>query len=197
MKHDRIEPEHGRDTTKGRGAGRQTGQTPDDELFPTTAERIGEGAGGLGGAAAGAAVGSLAGPVGTVIGGLAGAIGGWWAGKEIGQHAGSWNKDDDDFYRSHYEKENRLADRSYDDARVYYQIGHIAGRNPEYRDREFEEVERDLERGWTEDVRKSHGEWKGARGAARAAYQRSKLSTQQGGAAHIASGGLGGTGSVG
>lgn len=189
MTQDRIEPERGRDKTSGSGAGKQTGPTPDDELFSSsTGEKVGEGAGGLGGAAAGAAIGSMAGPVGAVIGGLAGAIGGWWAGGEIGQAVSSWRKEDDDYYRSHYERENRLADRSYDDARISYQVGHIAGRNPEYRDREFEDIEADLERGWTDDVRKRHGEWEGARGPARAAYQRSKLTAQQGGAAHIVTG---------
>ena len=42
----------------------------------TTADYVGEAAGGVSGGLAGAAIGSIGGPVGTLIGGLAGVIGG-------------------------------------------------------------------------------------------------------------------------
>src|SRR5881275_973944 len=47
----------------------------------STADEIGEAAGGISGAVLGAGVGLATGPVGAVLGGIAGALGGWWAGR--------------------------------------------------------------------------------------------------------------------
>jgi hypothetical protein len=117
---------------------------------PSVADEVGEGVGGIGGALAGAAVGSLAGPVGTLIGGIAGAMGGWWTGRAITEAASSVTKDDDSFYRSHYESSpTRLADRGFDDVRPAYHLGHIAAHNPDYANRNWNEVESDLQRGWS------------------------------------------------
>lgn len=161
----------------------------------TTGEAIGEGVGGVGGVLAGAAIGSFAGPIGTVIGGIAGAVGGWWAGREIADAAQSYSPADDTFYRDHYESsDRRLADRSYDEVRPAYQLGHIAGQNPEYAGRSFESVEPDLRRGWDSSTSEAHGTWDQVRGYARDAYTRSlglhseprHLSTEQGAAAEEA-----------
>jgi hypothetical protein len=46
--------------------------------------------------------------------------------------------------------------------------------NPDYRDREWNEVEGDLQRGWTDDLRARHGEWDAARPFARDAFTRSR-----------------------
>jgi hypothetical protein len=131
--------------------------------------------GGVGGAAAGAAIGTVVGgPIGTAIGALAGAIGGWWAGHASTVAAGFTDEDEDDrYYRTHYESsEHRLADRRYEDVRPAYRLGHLARINPDYRGRDFDAIERDLERGWTEDLRLRHGEWSHVRHHALAAYSR-------------------------
>ena len=60
---------------------------PDDINRPSTADHIGQAAGGITGAVAGAAIGSTAGPAGIVLGGIAGAIGGWWSGRAIAEAA--------------------------------------------------------------------------------------------------------------
>src|SRR5688572_9270277 len=141
---------------------------------------VGEGIGGASGIAAGAAVGSLGGPVGTVIGALAGAIGGWWAGRSVAEGVHDFTDDDDKHYRTQYSSASRpLADatpssttRSYDDVRPAYQLGHLAGRNPDYAGRKFEDVETDLQRGWTGDVAAKHGDWTTVRPYARDAYDR-------------------------
>ena len=135
---------------------------------------VGEGVGGVGGIAAGAAIGSLAGPVGTFIGALAGAVGGWWAGKEVVEAASS-STDDDPYYREHYESSTtRLADRTYDDVRPAYQLGHLAARNPDYQGRRFEEIEPELRQGWSNDLRAKHGDWSEVRSYASDAYTRGR-----------------------
>lgn len=126
---------------------------PDDvrDKNPGAGEQAGEGIGGIGGTLAGAGIGSVAGPIGTIIGGIAGAVGGWWAGEKAGRAVEDMG-DHDDHYRRHY-TENRREDLEYDQARVAYGLGHVAGHNPDYRDRPFEEVETDLRSGWKSDAR--------------------------------------------
>lgn len=141
---------------------------------PAMADGVGEGVGGVSGVLAGAAIGSLAGPIGTVVGGIAGAVGGWWAGREISEAAQHYTDADDAFYRNHYDaSDRRLADRSYDEVRPAYQLGHIAGQNPEYAGRPFESAEPDLRRGWDTTTSDAHGTWDQVRGYARDAYTRS------------------------
>jgi hypothetical protein len=123
---------------------------------------------------AGAAVGSLVGPVGSIIGGIAGAIGGWWSGRAISEAVEKLTEDDETYYRQHYHKSTaaRPVERTYDDARPAYHLGHIAGMNPEYKGRQFEEIEADLQRGWNDDVRSRYGEWDAVRGYVEAGFKR-------------------------
>src|SRR5688500_3915899 len=136
---------------------------------PGVADHVGEAAGGISGVAAGAAVGSLAGPVGTVIGGIVGAMGGWWTGRAVAEAATAISTDDEGYYRRHYDA-SPIADRRYDDVRPAYYLGHIASRNPDYRNRSFDEVESDLRTGWQKDSR--YGSWDTVRGYAREGYTR-------------------------
>ena len=141
---------------------------------PDAGEKAASGAiGGAGGAAVGAGIGTLvAGPVGTAIGAIAGAVGGWWAGHAT-TVASDFKQEDDEYYRKHYEADDsRPADRDYDAARPAYQLGHLARHNPDYRGRAFEDIESDLQKGWTTDLRNRHGDWSIARRHARAAYSR-------------------------
>ena len=64
--------------------------------------------------------------------------------------------------------------RGYDDVRPAYQIGHLAGRNPDYAGRSFDDVEPDLQRGWTPEVSARYGAWHEVRDYARSAYDRSR-----------------------
>ena len=156
---------------------------------PSVGDEIGEAAGGISGVLAGAAIGSVGGPIGTIIGGIAGAVSGWWAGRAISEAASRFTHDDDAAYRTHYEgSPNRLADRGYDDVRPAYQLGHIAGMNPDYSGRSFDEVEGDLRRGWTDDVSARYGSWDSVRGYARDAYERGRTSSGLGAAAATATG---------
>src|SRR5687768_10676694 len=148
---------------------------------PTVGDQVGEAAGGISGVLAGAAIGSLGGPIGTVIGGIAGAIGGWWTGRAISEAASNFTHADDEHYRSSYQRaENRIADRAYEDVRPAYQLGHLASRNPDYQGREFDEIEADLQRGWTDDVSRQSGDWQQVRGYARDAYSRGRSGGEAG-----------------
>jgi uncharacterized protein (TIGR02271 family) len=144
----------------------------------TTGDRVGEGVGGVSGAATGAALGSLGGPIGTVIGGIAGAVGGWWSGRAISEAASTFTDDDDQYYRQHFESSRSgstsgrgaTAGSSYDNARPAYQLGYLAGMNPDYQGRQFDEVETDLQRGWSANA--GSGDWSNVRDYARNAYDR-------------------------
>ena len=141
----------------------------------TAGKLASEGVGGAAAGAAGAAIGALAGPIGMFVGGLAGVVGGWWAGKAANEAAHKYTPEVDESYRNAYEmSSSKLADRSFDDVRPAYQAGHIAAMNPDYRDRDFDAVESDLQRGWTDDLRAKHGEWTTARPFARDAFTRSR-----------------------
>ena len=141
---------------------------------PTVGDQIGEAAGGMYGTLAGAAVGSLGGPVGTLIGGIAGAIGGWWAGRAVADSVQRLARDDatDAFYRGHYDSVETLADRSYEDVRPAYYVGHVAATNPDYAGRPFDEIEPELARGWASAAPRDASDWQSVRHFAREGYKR-------------------------
>jgi hypothetical protein len=172
---------------------------------------VGEGVGSVSGVATGAALGSLGGPVGTVIGALAGAVGGWWAGRGISESAASYSDHDDTHYQDHHIRltpRTTAADATataarasmgegmgaassatgYDAVRPAYQLGHLAGRNPDYANRSFDEVEADLQRGWTGDVAARHGDWTSVRPYARTAFDRSRAGGSHSGVSHSGGG---------
>ena len=143
-----------------------------DKNVKDDAENVGEAAGSFLGGVGGMALGVAGGPVGLVVGAVAGALGGWWAGKGV---ADAFTSEDEAAFRSHYESSSeRLADRTYDSVAPAYVTGHLAGRNPDYAGRTFDQIEPELERGWGSDVAKRHGEWSSVRGYARAAFDRAR-----------------------
>src|SRR5947208_2270261 len=119
------------------------------DSHPSLGDEIGEATGGIAGVLLGAGIGSSAGPVGTLIGGIAGAIGCWWTGRAISEAAEKLTAGDDADFRAHYETSaDRIAGREYDDVRAAYFLGHIASHNPNFVNRQFEEIESQLARGW-------------------------------------------------
>ena len=138
---------------------------------PSVGSEVGEAVGGVSGVVAGAAIGTAGGPIGAIIGGIAGGVGGWWAGRTISESASHFTDHDDNNYRQAYEsRPDRLADRSYEDVRPAYQLGHIASENPDYNGKSFESIESDLQRGWGNDLRSKHGDWSTVRPYAQEAY---------------------------
>lgn len=139
----------------------------------TVGEQVGEATGSISGVALGAAIGSAAGPLGAIVGGIAGAVGGWWAGRAVADAAMHFTHDDDAYYRDHYERsDERLADRSYDQVRPAYQLGHVAAHNPDYTGRTFDMIEPDLRRGWDANATAAHGDWDHVKRYVRDAYTR-------------------------
>ena len=140
---------------------------------PGVADHVGEAAGGVSGVVAGAAIGSALGPVGTIHGGIAGALGGWWAGRALAEAATAITAGDDIYYRRHFESSpTRFGSRTYDDVQPAYYLGHLASRNPDYRNRSFEDIETDLRRGWTSD--RKYGAWDDVRGFANEGFARGR-----------------------
>jgi hypothetical protein len=127
---------------------------------------IGAAAGGM---AAGAAAGTVAGPVGTLVGAAAGAIVGGLAGKAAGEMVdptvedAHWEKtySSEPYYESGY---------TYDDYSPAYRTGYL-GRS-QFRDRSYDDVERDLESEYNRSRGSSRLEWDKARPATRAAWDR-------------------------
>jgi hypothetical protein len=143
-----------------------------DTNVKSDAENVGEGAGSFLGGVTGMALGVAGGPVGLVLGAIAGAAGGWWAGKGV---ADAFTDKDLEAYRTHYDSSSeRLADRDYESVRPAYVAGHLAGRNPDYAGRSFDQIEADLQRGWGDDVARKHGQWTSVRPYARAAFDRAR-----------------------
>lgn len=135
---------------KDRDDARERRDPPQIDDGPAGEEDPGVVAGTMGGAtaaAAGGALGSLLGPAGVLVGGLAGAAGGWWAGRGVAEAAGDFDDETDEYYRSLHR--HRHADRcDYQQARSFYKLGHVARQHPQYRGRDFGEVEPELKRGW-------------------------------------------------
>jgi uncharacterized protein YjbJ (UPF0337 family) len=164
------------DSTDGRVERAKDSALGKHDSNPSHLDEAGEAAGGIGGVLAGAAIGSVAGPVGTLIGGIAGAMGGWWTGRAVTEAASKLTKEDDEYYRKSYESSpNRLADRSYDDVRPAYHLGQIAAQNPDYANREWSDVQSDLQRGWSADQAKKYGDWSSVSSYASEGYQRGRL----------------------
>ncbi len=125
------------------------------------------------GAAVGAAWGTLGGPIGTIIGGLAGAVGGWWAARSATeQHL--FNLDDDNYYRGRHDSLHATSSASrysYDDVRPAYQIGHLAGANPDYGSQSFSDIEPHLKGAYTT---AGQNNWDDVRGYANEGYERGR-----------------------
>lgn len=124
-----------------------------------------------GGAGVGGAVGLGAlGPLGGVVGALVGAVGGWWAGKGFQQAIDDMDRDEDRLRRAH---DHAGAARPYEEVRHGYQLGYLAGRNPQYDGAAFDEVEKDLRAAWV----KAHQQdeqpvrWEDVRPDARTGYE--------------------------
>jgi len=143
------------------------------DSHPGVADHVGEGVGGVSGVVAGAAIGSAAGPVGTVIGGILGAMGGWWSGRAVTEAATAISKDDDAYYRKRFDAStNRIPGRTYEDVKPAYYLGQVASRNPDYRNRSFDDIESDLGRGWS--ASNKYGPWDDFKDYAREGFTRGR-----------------------
>lgn len=139
----------------------------DEERGP--GRRTGEAAGSVTGTLGGAVLGSAAGPLGAIIGGVAGAAGGWWAGRAVADAASGFSAEEE-HYRAHHEAMIAEGESpEYERVRAAYGLGHIAGRNPGYRGRPYDEIEEEIRGGWNEE----YGAYEEMRPFVRHGYRRS------------------------
>lgn len=135
---------------------------------------VGTGIGSAGGAAAGLAIGAVvAGPVGAIVGGAIGAVAGGAAGHAAGEAVNPtvenayWNEN---FKGRPYYREGQ----SYSDYAPAYRYGWETSARPEYKNRKFNEVEGELEKGWGRAEGAASRTWADSKEATRDAWDRVK-----------------------
>lgn len=121
-------------------------------------ERVGESVGSVGGKMADTAVDLMS----SMIRTAASTFGGWWERNTPDEALRNFGTEQDDTCRTHFENVRRAqnsGNTSYDSVRPLYQFGHLAGSNPDYQGRSFDEVESDLQRTWTPEHSQHYGDW--------------------------------------
>ncbi len=129
-------------------------------------EQIGEAVGGALGKAAGRANDMAMNVAGTVFTSALQALGGWWSTPEAEQASRSFSESEDRACRQHYESRRSASTAQateYDRVRPAYQFGYMAGRNPEYQSKPFDQVEAQIERAWEQVGREQSGSWSDVR----------------------------------
>lgn len=145
-------------------------------------EQLGETVGGAVGKAAGRMNDMALGAFGSVLE----TLGDWWSSSDARQASGAFDERVDGDCRQHFEQRSRGATSgsagtasgtagatgasSYDGARPAYQFGYVAGRNPEYQSRPFDQVEADVERAWRQAGSDRLGDWSDVRENVRYGY---------------------------
>lgn len=130
---------------------------------------VGTGVGSAGAAALGAALGAPFGPIGMLVGGAIGAVAGGAAGHAAGERidptgeAEYWKNAHSS--RPYYDKSH-----TWDDYEPAYRYGWDA--RTQHRDRKFDDVQNDLERGWETAKGKSKMTWERAKDAVRDSWDR-------------------------
>lgn len=144
---------------------------PDPITGEPGAHPVGVAGGATGGALAGAAIGAVGGPVGAAVGGAIGAVAGGLAGKGAAEavnptmEEGYWK----DNYKTRPYYQNG---KDFDYYSPAYRYGWEAASKPDYRGRQFSDVETDLSRNWDKFRGNVKSEWNDVRHATRDAYER-------------------------
>jgi hypothetical protein len=130
-----------------------------------TFERMGEQLGGAAGRAFGRGSDMAANMFGSMFGTAMDSLGEWWSSPDASRAASSFDASRDRSCRDHFESTSSGGrSRQYDEVRPLYQFGHMAGQNPDYQGRDFEDIEPDLQRAWPTESKQSVGEWPEVRG---------------------------------
>jgi hypothetical protein len=88
-------------------------------------------------------------PLGVIIGAIAGTIGGWW--NKASELRSGLPPEEEAACRTHFAT-LAVDGLAYEDARNGYALGFLAGGNPDYGGRAFEEIEPDLRHGFYDDA---------------------------------------------
>ena len=122
-------------------------------------ERVGQAVGGVAGKMGDTAIDLM----GSMLRTAASTFGGWWSRNTPDDAIRNFTPEHDNACRTHFENSRRSSNANYDAVRPLYQFGHLAGSNPDYQGRSFEEVENDLKRTWTPEYTTAFGEWSNVR----------------------------------
>jgi hypothetical protein len=126
-------------------------------------ERVGESVGSVAGKVTDTAVDLM----GSMVRTAASMFGGWWERSTPDEAVRTFTPEQDNACRTHFENVRRREasekNTTYDTVRPLYQFGHLAGGNPDYQGRSFEEVEGDLKQTWTPEYTTAFGEWSNVR----------------------------------
>jgi hypothetical protein len=129
-------------------------------------ERLGETLGGMAGRTAGRATdmamdaaGTAMNVAGSIVGSLLRRMGPWWSGPQAARATETFSEEQDRACREHFESKARSGGSGYESARPLYQFGHVAGHNPEYQGKAFDDVEAELQRKWEAAAREGFGDW--------------------------------------
>jgi hypothetical protein len=122
-------------------------------------ERVGEGVGGVAGRIGDIGIDLMS----SMIKTAASTFGGWWSRSTPDDAVRNFGEEQDRACRTHFENTRRAGNTTYDTVRPLYQFGHLAGSNPDYQGRSFEEVESDLQRTWTPEYTTAYGDWNNVR----------------------------------
>ena len=143
---------------------------PDRRASGHSSHPVGTGVGAVGGAVTGAAVGTaMGGPLGTAIGGAIGAAAGALAGHGLAEAVNP--SEEEAYWRENYTKCDYVErNRPYTDYGPAYQYGWES--RVRILDREFDDVEDDLEQGWSRAKGASRLSWNQAKKATRDAWHR-------------------------
>jgi hypothetical protein len=133
---------------------------------------VGTGVGSAGGAAAGAAAGgAIGGPVGAVVGGVTGAVAGGAAGHAAGEAVNPTIETE--YWRRNYTtRPYYRSDIDFSEFEPAYRYGWESASRPEYRNRRFEEIEGDLEKGWARAKGATGRAWHEVKAAVQDAWDR-------------------------
>jgi hypothetical protein len=151
-------------------------ESPDSNPDPITGEPgshpVGVGTGGVAGGATGAAIGGvLGGPIGAVVGGAIGAVAGGLAGKEVAE-AIDPTIENEYWLENYRDRPYYKVGKPYDDYQKAYRYGWENAARPEYRDRSFEDIEKELKTNWPSYDGGSTSDWEENREPVRDAYDR-------------------------
>jgi phage tail tape-measure protein len=133
------------------------------------AHPVGTGVGAVGGAATGAAVGgAVGGPAGAMVGAAVGGVVGGLAGKGVAEAVNP--TEEEAYWRESHSTRPYAAHRSYDELAPAYRYGWES--RVRHADRNWTDVESDLERGWDKARGQSKLAWHEAKDATRDAWHR-------------------------
>lgn len=123
----------------------------DPQSLADTLERMGEQLGGATARAATRGAEIAGGVMGSMVDTVIGTLGDWWSTGDASRAAQTFDNAEATC-RQHFQKEANSAgsarERNYDEVRPLYQLGFVASQNPSFENRDFREVEPELEHAW-------------------------------------------------